>query len=355
MDELHGILLQTRMADRGLRLLRKFGIIANEYQFSRTAQGLLIPLVRQLSDNEASIIRTQIGEVETQLAHFAKAHRRPRSLAESVRSKLPHELTVKLPKSFDVIGDIAIIELPEELRPYLVAIGQAILEINPHVRLALRKSGEVEGTYRTRRFEVVAGSGPTETVHHEFNCHYRLDVSTVYFNPRLSHERARIAQQVTPGEVVVDMFAGVGPYSVLIANRQPRSIIHSVDINPAAYSYLKENTFTNRVADRVITRLGDIRELAHAELRGIASRVVMNLPAQAINYLPAAFQVLKRDGGIIHFYAFGRREGGTDAVASLFRSAVESVGRRIESLRFCSAIREVAPNRVQVALDALVN
>ena len=336
-------------------MLRKMGLVNDAYEFLRTDRVLIVPLTHEPSEDEASIIRRQMKEVEIQLADFSEKRIRSTSLEAALQGQLPDELIARSPRAFDAIGDIAIIELSEDTEQFSSVIGRGILEINPHIRLVLRKTSAISGNFRTRKFDVVAGVGGTETVHLEFACRYRLDVSTVYFNPRLSHERMRVAQQVKPGEVVVDMFAGVGPYSVLIAKQQLGSQVYSVDINRAAVDYLKENVFTNGVADRVIPLLGDTKQLARKELHGLANRVIMNLPSASNDYLPAAFQILKDGAGIIHFYAFARREEGTDAVRNSFQSSVKALNHEIKSIPVCKVIKEVAPNRVQVAIDALVS
>ncbi len=346
--------MPMRMAERALLMLRKMGLVDDEYEFRRIDQVLIVPLTHELSPREISIIKKEIGAVETRLEDFSEGTKRSRNLEATLRGQIPDEMIAKLPRAFDVIGDIAIIELSEGMEQFSSVIGRGIIKITPHIRLVLRKSSAVAGMFRTRKFDVAAGVGGTETVHREFACSYRLDVSTVYFNPRLSHERMRVAQQVKPGELVVDMFAGVGPYSVLIAKQQLESRVYSVDINRAAVEYLKENAFTNRVADRVIPMLGDAKQLARKELRGLADRVIMNLPSEGQSYLPAASQILKEGAGIIHFYAFARRDRGTEEIRSSFQSSIEALNREVKSILFCKIIKEVAPARVQVAIDALV-
>jgi tRNA (guanine37-N1)-methyltransferase len=200
----------------------------------------------------------------------------------------------------------------------------------------------------------VAGAGGMETVHHEFRCQYHLDVSSVYFNPRLSHERWRVAEQVKENEIVVDMFAGVGPYSILVAKLQPRSKVYAIDINPLAIKYLKENILANEVADRVIPLSGNARDFSQSELHGVADRVIMNLPSEAQHYVDAALHLLKRTGGLIHFYQFAQRGEKLDSLQKQFRSLVVAQKRKVQSFKYSRVIREIAPNRVQVALDALI-
>jgi tRNA (guanine37-N1)-methyltransferase len=157
---------------------------------------------------------------------------------------------------------------------------------------------------------------------------------------------------VKEGEVVVDMFAGVGPYSILIAKLQPHSKVYAVDLNPSAVKYLKENILANKVADRVIPLLGDARKFSQGELRGTANRIIMNLPSEAELYLDSALKVLKSSGGLVHFYEFTDREASLNSVTERFRTAVLAAGRKVHSFRYHKVIREIAPSRVQVALDA---
>jgi tRNA (guanine37-N1)-methyltransferase len=324
-------------------------------ELQRNAEVVGIPLVHSPSAQDERILRRELGSFQVREASFEPIVSRPGDLRDAVRGVIPSNLVSQLPRSFDIIGDIAIIELSSELEDYSVEVGKGILRVNPHVRLVLRKSGDVMGKFRTRELQVVAGSGGMETVHHEFTCRYHLDVSSVYFNPRLAHERRRVAGQVKEEEVVVDMFAGVGPYSILVAKLQPHSRVYAVDINPSAIKYLKENILANEVADRVIPLLGDARELSRSVLHGAADRVIMNLPSEAPHFLDAALHVLKSTGGVVHFYQFAERGAGLENVIEQFRALAAAEKREVQSFKYSKAIREIAPSRVQVALDALIN
>ncbi len=352
--EKHGILVHLQKAETALRLLRSLQLLDTEHQPLRKEDSIILPLARELSEIEASRIAKRLGQVIPTVTVFREARSRPKNLRDALRGRMPAELLEKVPRSLDVIGDISVVELPEELKAFSSEIGQGILNVNPQVRLVLQKCSDTSGTFRTRKFEVIAGRGGTETVYQEFSCRYHLDVSTVYFNPRLSHERMRVARQVNRGESVVDMFAGVGPYSILIANLQRHSTVYSVDINPEAIKYLKENAFINQVADRVIPMFGDVRELDQEGLQGVADRIIMNYPSGAMNYMHAACNILSASGGVIHFYAFVSREKGTEATRKLFESTVKAQNRRVESFNLCRILKEIAPSRVQVAIDALV-
>jgi len=313
-----------------------------------------IPLVHSPSARDEDILRATLGDIRIKENTFEPIVARPRNLRDAVQAMVPANLLSALPRSLDVVGDIGIVELSPELEPYSLEIGKGILQVNPHIRLVMKKASDVSGAFRTRGLQTLAGSGGMETIHREFGCSYRLDVTSVYFNPRLGHERRRVANQVLAGDVVVDMFAGVGPYSILIAKLQPHAKVYALDINPRAIQYLKENVLANGVADRVFPSLGDARTIAQGVLHGVADRVIMNLPSEAEHFLDAASLILKDTGGYIHFYCFAERGVNLAAVKEYFRASVLAQKRTVQSFIDCNVVREISPTRVQIAIGALV-
>ncbi|MGC1122402.1 MAG: class I SAM-dependent methyltransferase family protein [Candidatus Methanofastidiosia archaeon] len=197
-------------------------------------------------------------------------------------------------KSFDIIGDIAVVDIPEELEDKKEDIACILLSRNP-VHTVVGKTSRISGTLRTRTFEHLLGEEKTVTIHKEYGLLFKVDIKCVYFNPRLSIERWRIAQEVKPGEVVIDMFCGVGPFSIMIAKNAQPGTVYAIDINPLAIELLKENIILNKV-DAVVPILGDARkEITHL---GCADRIIMNLPQNAFEFLPEALS----HGRIIHYY-----------------------------------------------------
>lgn len=349
-----GIFVSSNKAQRTLELVKTLKLKFDGLRLVKAGGEVGIPLLRSPTPDDQHIFRTELGGFRIREATFATLTLKPKDIREALRELLPSPLAFQLRRAFDTVGDIVIIELPRSLEPYSQMVGRAISEVNPQVRLVLKKSSEVTGVYRTRELEKVWGSGGTETVHREFGCEYRVDVSSVYFNPRLAHERHRIAEQVKSGEVVVDMFAGVGPYSILIAKLQPECRIYAVDINPAAVAYLRKNILTNQVAVQVIPLCGDAEELSKGELRGVADQLIMNLPSDASRYVGAALRILKTDGGVVHYYEFEQRGESLASVKDHLSRAALAVGRRVQFFIHCGVVREVAPGKVQVALDAFI-
>ena len=137
------------------------------------------------------------------------------------------------------------------------------------------------------------GERKSETIHKEYGCVFKIDLKKAYFSPRLSYERLRIAKLVKPGEVVLNMFAGVGCYSISIAKHSEPLKVFSIDINPVAFQLLHENSRLNRVEAVVVPIQGDAKQVIDTELLNVADRVLMPLPERANEYLDSAFSALK--------------------------------------------------------------
>jgi tRNA (guanine37-N1)-methyltransferase len=273
------------------------------------------------------------------------------NLREALREQLSEEELKKL-RAFDVIGDIAVIKIPEELLPKKHSIGQALMQVHNHLRTVLNQTGPVEGEFRTRELEVIAGENKTATVYQENGCILKVDLARAYFSPRLATERIRIARQISAGDVVLNMFAGVGSYSVVLAKNSHATKIYSVDKNPAAFELMLENIRMNRVGDRVTPILGDVRDVVKEKLHGTADRVLMPLPELGREFLEVAVDSLKKNSGIVHFYdvgeepdVFGPSINFANEVARGRGLSVDSIGQR--------KIRSYATRCYHIVLDLL--
>jgi len=170
----------------------------------------------------------------------------------------------------------------------------------------------------------------------------------------LSYEHRRVASLVGPGETVVDMFAGVGPFSILIAKKHKDVRVYAIDLNPDAIDYIRKNALANRVESQVKGLLGDARQVVHDRLRGIANRVIMNLPETALQYVDVACEAARSDGGIIHYYEFSNSPEPLKTATDRFSAAVEKAGRRVERVSFARIVRGIAPFTYHIVLDAQI-
>ncbi len=255
--------------------------------------------------------------------------------------------------SFDIIGDIAVIKIPDALLDKKFIIAKAIMDNMKPVKTVLRQVTPVSGDYRTRELEHILGEDKTLTLYKEHSCIFKVDLAKAYFSPRLSTERIRIAKKVKSGETIVNMFTGIGSFSIVIAKHQPNSTVYSIDINPDAYDLMLENIKLNKVFDRVIPLLGDAKSIIQDSLRGIADRVLMPLPEKAIDYFDVALLALKPKG-VIHYYTHVHASKDEDPIEKAVKEVEERLRLNYEILE-ARIVRDVGPRWHQLVLDLLVN
>lgn len=236
------------------------------------------------------------------------------------RMFFPEEIRDKLPNSFDNIGDITIVKIPDELVHMKKEIGEAVLKVSKNTRLVLMDSG-VKGELRIRELEPIAGSGLTETTHRESGVSMLIDPSVIYFNPRLATERERVASLVKDGEVIIDMFAGIAPFPMIICRHANPKVVYAIDLNHTAVEYMKKNIIANRFT-KIIPLEGDARELIK-ELP-FADRIIMNLPQIAEEFLPDALSKLNV-GGTIHMHKIMERDT-SDETCDLLMKKMKDIG-----------------------------
>jgi len=263
----------------------------------------------------------------------------------------------KIIGSMDVIGDIAIIKIPHYLLDdRRFKYGREIIKRLKYIKVVLRQRTPVEGILRTRKFEFLAGEERTDTVYKEHGIICRVDVEKVYFSPRLSRERDRISRLVDEGETIINMFAGVGPYSILIAKRRDNILVHSIDINPVAIEFHLTNNILNKVEEKIITYLGDASDIINKYLYRVADRVLMPLPEFAIQYISSALYSAKNKA-TLHIYLhvpYSDDEGESiEKAINMVKKEVERRGYKIFSIEG-HRVREVGTRILQVCVDTSI-
>ncbi len=270
-----------------------------------------------------------------------------RYLRETLRSVLTPKEIELLPAGFNRIGHIAIISLPLQLLPKQDEVARALLKLKGIRAVALRE-GVISGRYRRPKLKVIAGDPVTETVHSENGCLFKLDVAQVMFSLGNVYERARLPKLVQPSETVVDLFAGVGQFSIPIAKNARPSQVYAIELNPIAYGYLRENIRLNRVGHIVKPLLGDCSVVAP---RGVADRVVLGILHVTHQYLPISLEVLKPSGGVIHYHESVPSELRFERpVKRVFDAAA---GRKVESLDK-RVVKRYAPGVDHIVVDARI-
>jgi len=272
------------------------------------------------------------------------------SFVEKKLARFENVRITNLP-GFDIIGDIAIFEMPKDApgsgKRRSAAerrIAEDILRQHKNIKTVAVKTGAISGVYRLRKFRVVAGRKSTVTTHREHGCAFRLDAAKAYYSPRLSFERKRIDSLVKKGETVIVPFAGVGPFAIIIAKSHPSAKVIANELNPSAFRYLKENVRLNRTFN-VVAEPGDARKLLE-KYEGTADRVLMPLPMSSDKFLDLAFSLCK-PGGVVHTYWF------TDSTSSgerMIMGGAREAGRRVKILG-SRPVREYSPQTIEVVID----
>ena len=269
------------------------------------------------------------------------------SLLDFLKGKIPEDLLSKVRRSYDIIGDIIVIDIPKELEPNEELIANALLSIHKNCKVVAKIISKTEGKFRVRRVRVIQGENRTYTLHKENGLIFYLDINKVFYTPRLATERRRIASMVKPGERVGDLFAGVGPYSILIAKTQEEAKVYAVDLNPYAFSFLMKNIRINK-AYNVYAYLSDSRELVKHKFREFFDRVIMNIPKFSEEFLDIPFLALK-NGGVCHYYDFAR-EDEFEKVIEKIKAYGEKHGRNVKILTL-KRLNEIAPREYRVVVD----
>jgi tRNA (guanine37-N1)-methyltransferase len=274
-----------------------------------------------------------------------------------LKARVTAVISANIYNSYDIIGDIAVIKVPDNDVENAKKAADGIMKLySCKIKAVFMQISAVQGDFRVRQLKFLAGENRTVTVYKEYGCLFKVDIERCYLSPRLLFEHKRIPDLVTQGEIVVNMFSGVGCFSVLIA-KTSGSKVYSIDVNPVAYEYMQENVRLNRVSDCVIPLLGDSKEIINSQLCGVADRVLMPLPELAFEYLPYALLALKSSGGWIHLFDFQHVANGEDPIEKTRQKVV----MYLDTLGVCYSfglsrvIRSVGPHWYQTVLDICVS
>jgi len=222
-------------------------------------------------------------------------------LKKSLEDVLTEKESEELISAFDQVGDIIIVRITESLKDKKNIIGQVLLEQVKSARSVFYQSSDVQGDFRTRDLELLAGEDNTKTEYKEYGCRFLVDVEKAFFSPRLSTERERIANLVKEDETVINMFGGVGMFSIMVAKKN-KCMVYNIDINPVASNLCEKNIVINKLVGSVISINGDASKVIEEQLQNKSDRTLMLLPERSDEFLQSAIDATK-SGGIIHYYS----------------------------------------------------
>lgn len=269
------------------------GILSREYKIERDEESVYFPVSGR-------------NGIERRFKFVKLVEKRPERIKPRsdfrriLEKKLSRRELSKVRTSYDVIGDIAIIEIDRSLRKKEKLIAKALLEANRNIKTVLRK-GKHTGEFRVQKLAYLAGENRKKTIHRESGTVMKLDVEKVYFSPRLASERLRVAKKIRPGETVLVMFSGCAPFPLVAAKHSKAKQIYGVEMNPVAHEYGLENLKMNKIKN-VNLFVGDVRKVV-PKLGVKFDRILMPRPKLNDDFLDVALSAIKKNG-FIHFYDF---------------------------------------------------
>lgn len=268
-------------------------------------------------------------------------------------SLTPDEISLAY-SAFDVIGSIVILKIPDALKLKKQIIGKTILQNIKPAKSVFAQTSAVQGDYRIRSLEFIAGEYNTITEYREHGCRFRVDIQNTYFSPRLSTERLRIAKLISENEVIANMFAGVGTFSIIIAKINKTCKIYSIDSNPFAHEISIINTKLNRVQDRVMPICGNAKDIIHDKIQGQCNRVLMPLPERSGEFVDSAVSALKDGTGIVHFFAHIKANAKNLARENAELNIENAFNKYKHETLHTRVVREVGPRLYQTVSDVYI-
>ncbi len=277
----------------------------------------------------------------------AKEEKRDATYRDKLKRILSKKEYEEATKGYDLLGNIAIIDVSQKLRKKERDIAELIMETHKQIGTVVAKAGPVSGKYRRREYRHVAGKKTFIAKYSENGCRFEFDIRKSFFSNRLSYERNRLAALVRSKETVIVMFAGIGPFAIEIAKAHPDSRVVAIELNKDAFVAMKKNIELNKVKN-VVPLLGDVRKVA-LKYRKKADRIVMPLPKEGYKFLDSAFVAAKKNA-IVHFYYFGGNESALNKAHDLIMANGITNKRQVRIISK-RVVRPYSPKEIEIVED----
>ncbi len=250
--------------------------------------------------------------------------------------------------AFDTIGNLAVVKFSDSVNlKEKKQFAAKILNDNKSIKTVLEKTGKFKGRLRKQKTRYIAGEKTKEVLYRENNCTFRFNIDKTYFSPRLSNERKEIASKIKKGETVLVMFAGVAPFSIVIAKNSKAKKVFSNEINREANKYAELNMALNKLKEKVVLISGDIKRIA-PKLKIKFDVIVMPRPQLKESFLKEAFQLGKK-GTRVYYYDFCRIDK-IDSVTDKILEEAKKFRKRIKIFNIKKA-GEIAPYKIRLRVD----
>ncbi|MBT3583055.1 class I SAM-dependent methyltransferase family protein [Candidatus Woesearchaeota archaeon] len=309
------------------KFLRSKSWFNDQFKIGHSGKYVLLPIIDKAKQKD--IVNKFIGTIEER--NLIKIDdKKVENLRDALKKVIPADKVESINRGFEVVGDIAVLEVPEEIVPLEKSIAWTLKRMKPSINIVAKKANKTNGKYRIRKIKVLVGENRTETIHKESGVKIKTDLNKAYFSARLGTERLRVLKLIKPKENVLVVFAGVGPYPLVIAKHKPLSKITAIEWNPAAVRFFKENLKLNKFENRINIVKGD----AHIEIPNLNekfNRIIMVLPGESHKFLKETLNVAKK-GAVIHLYQFEHVDKVKERGAEI-KQMIEKLGRKVKSIK----------------------
>ncbi|MGC9156836.1 MAG: class I SAM-dependent methyltransferase [Candidatus Micrarchaeia archaeon] len=334
---MQGVKIEKIRAEELRKYLRAAGLLDLEHKIFSNNDLVYIPLIARPGRKELNEIKKLGGELCN-----VKFQKQTMKRGESIRKLIKEDL----PKAYDLLGNIAVINETKHAKK----LAKAILQANPNVKTVVMKKSAVSGKYRTREFVHILGKRNFVAAYRENGAMFVFDIRKVFFSSRLAYERKRIAELVAKAkkaENVMVMFAGVGPFAIEIAKACKACNVVAIELNANAYKSMVENIKLNKVTNVVAVK-GDVAK-AVEKYKGWADRIVMPLPKSAYSFLGSVL-VAAKDRCVVHYYCFGKAKQAVEENEQKIKEFFEERGKKVKFL-FSRVVRPYSPSEDEVVID----
>ncbi|MCR4327458.1 MAG: methyltransferase [Nanoarchaeota archaeon] len=254
-------------------------------------------------------------------------------------------------RSFSLMGNVAIVNFRDSVtKKEKLKFAKEILSKNKSVKTVLEKYGNFKGRLRKQETRFISGEKTKEIIYKENNCVFRFNIDETYFSSRLSNERKEISGFIRKNEEVFVGFAGVGPFSIVIAKNSPAKKVYSNELNRKANKYSEENIKRNKVENKVVIVPGDFKKVSE-RLKKEGKKfdvIVMPRPQLKDSFLRESL-LLSKKGTRIYYYDFCKVEDISKKIKMVEEEAKKSKKKiKIKNVKNAG---EIAPYKVRVRID----
>jgi tRNA (guanine37-N1)-methyltransferase len=266
-------------------------------------------------------------------------------------------------RSFDLLGKTALVRFPKNFSmkdKKKFAIN--LMNKQKSIKTVLEKAGEIKGRLRKLSTNFIAGENTKEILYKENNCIFKFNIDKTYFSSRLSNERKEISSLIKPNETVLVMFAGVAPFSIVIAKNSKAKKVYSNELNREANKYSLINIKLNKVEDKITLIPGDIKKVSEKIIKGIEINkekipkyfdvIVMPRPQLKESFLKEAFSLSKK-GTRIYYYDFCKQDE-KEKIINKIQTEAKLFNKKIKILNVKNA-GEIAPYKIRLRVDFQIN